>query len=63
MYIEESPGEISSPPVIAQQYSSATFVSLHFISREEQHGACSRNDQQYALICKSVHIVGHSHHV
>jgi hypothetical protein len=40
MYIEESPGEISSPPVIAQQYSSATFVSLHFITREEKHGAC-----------------------
>jgi hypothetical protein len=31
--------EISSPPVIAQHYSSATFVSMHFTSRDEQYGA------------------------
>jgi hypothetical protein len=34
---------ISSPPVIAQKDSSATFVSLHFISRDEQYGARFKN--------------------
>jgi hypothetical protein len=34
---------ISSPPVIAQQYSSATFVSLHVTSRNEQYGARFKN--------------------
>jgi hypothetical protein len=33
----------ASPPVIAQQYSSATFVSLPFHSHKEKFGARFKN--------------------
>jgi hypothetical protein len=58
MYIQGSPAEIPTPThwnlidrsmtapvdcVIAQQYPSATFLSLHFHSRKKKFGACLKN--------------------
>jgi hypothetical protein len=55
VYTKGSPIEIQTPGhwhltgrpdtcVIAQQYSSATFVSLHFHSRKEEFGARFKRD-------------------
>ena len=56
MYIQENPAEIPTPtqwnptghskialpPVIAQQYSSTTFISIHFHTRKENSGHISK---------------------